>query len=308
MATYHGESWADVQIATIVAQDYEDWRLLIRDDGSTDRTLNILRRWRDRFPDKIAILDEHNPRNLGITGNFSALMSASSAPYVMFASWDDIWYRDKVSNALKAMRSLEAKYSANRPSLVHTDLRRVDANLHQVHPSELKHRGCVASRNRTVGRFCLENTVFGCALIVNRSLLELGTPIPSAAQSEDWWLALIAAAFGTIEFLPDVSLDWRRHGANDSDLSTSLIGSLRNLIAGPVAHRRTLYRNLAVNQEIVGAFLERFQDRLSESDRATVKAFLSLQHSGFWERRRAILKHRIFYTSWSRTAGLLLLA
>ena len=306
MTTYQGESWADVQIATIVAQDYDDWRLLIRDDGSTDRTRDIIRFWRDRFPNKIVILDEHNPQNLGVVGNFSALMTASSAPYVMLSSWDDVWYRDKVSNAVRAMRSLEARHGAECPLLIHTDLRMVDANLHELHPSALKHMGLVPSRNPTVGRFCLENTASG-PIIVNRALLQLGNPIPRAAKAEDWWLALVAAAFGVIEARPEVSMDYRRHGVNLSDVPLSLLASLRSVITHPLRHRRAFYAKLAVNQELIQAFLDSFDGRLSPRDRATVQAFLALPKLGFWARRRAILRHRIFYSSWARTAGLLLL-
>ena len=306
MTNYQGESWSDVQIATIVAQDYDNWRLLIRDDGSTDRTLDILRFWRDRFPDKIMILDEHNPQNLGLAGNVSALMTASSAPYVMFSSWDDVWYRDKVSNAVRAIRSLEAKYGAECPLLIHTDMRMVDANLHELYPSARKRFGVVPSRNLTVGRFCLENTASG-PIIVNRGLLQLGNPIPRAAKAEDWWLALVAAAFGVIEARPEVSMDYRRHGVNLSDVPLSLLASLRSVITHPLRHRRAFYAKLAVNQELIQAFLDSFDGRLSPRDRATVQAFLALPKLGFWARRRAILQHRIFYSSWARTAGLLLL-
>ena len=306
MTTYQGESWADVQIATIVAQDYDDWRLLIRDDGSTDRTRDIIRFWRDRFPNKIVILDEHNPQNLGVVGNFSALMTASSAPYVMLSSWDDVWYRDKVSNAVRAMRSLEARHGAECPLLIHTDMRMVDANLHELYPSARKRFGVVPSRNLTVGRFCLENTASG-PIIVNRALLQLGNPIPRAAKAEDWWLALVAAAFGVIEARPEVSMDYRRHGVNLSDVPLSLLASLRSVITHPLRHRRAFYAKLAVNQELIQAFLDSFDGRLSPRDRATVQAFLALPKLGFWARRRAILQHRIFYSSWARTAGLLLL-
>jgi len=309
MTNYQGESWSDVQIATIVAQDYDDWHLLIRDDGSTDRTLDILRSWRDRFPNKIAILDEHNPQNLGVVGNISALMTASSAPYAMFSSWDDVWYRDKVSNAVRAMRSLEARHGAECPLLIYTDLRMVDANLHELHPSTLKHLGHVPSRNRTVGHFCLENTAYGCTFIVNRALLQLGNPIPKAARVEDWWLALVAAAFGVIEARPEVSLDWRRHGVNVSNqlLPLPLLASLRSVITDPLRHRRAFYAKLEANQELIQAFLDSFDGRLSSRDRATLQAFLALPKLGFWARRRAILQHRIFYSSFTRTAGLLLL-
>lgn len=308
MATYQGESWVDVQIATIVAQDSDDWHLLIRDDGSTDRTREIIRWWRDRFPGKITILDEHNPQNLGLCGNFSALMGASSAPFAMFSSWDDVWYRDKISSALKAMRALEAKHGAEIPILFHTDLRMVDLNLHELQPRVLRYFGFVPSRRCVVSRFCLENTVLGCALVINRALLEMCNPIPGEVRSEDWWFALVAAGFGVIEASPEVSLDWRRHGVNDSALVLPLWKSILSAAKSPGIYRCTLLSKIEDNRKTIQAFLERFGDRLSERDRNAAVAFLSLSGLGFWGRRRALLKNRIFYSSWIRTLGLLLLA
>lgn len=307
MATYQGESWLDVQMSTIFAQDCDDWRLLIRDDGSTDHTRDIIRSWRDRHPGKITFIDEQNAQNLGVSGNFSALMSASSAPYIMFSSWDDVWYRDKVSNAVKAMKAFETKHGPERPLLVHTDVRVVDSNLHELYASGRKELGLMPPANPTVSRFCLENTAWGCTVIINRALLKLAFPIPISARCEDWWLALVAAAFGFIDARPEISIDWRRHGANNSAERASWLTLLGRALTNPIKHRRAFYTILESNRETLLLFLERFDSSLSSKDRSAVQAFLSLPTLGFLDRRRVILKHRIFFSSWARTIGLLLL-
>jgi glycosyltransferase involved in cell wall biosynthesis len=306
MATYNGETWLDVQLASIFAQDFADWHILVRDDASTDGTRSILRAWRDRFPMKITIMDEDDPKNLGVAGNFSALMAASAAPYVMLASWDDVWYPNKVSQALSAVSALEARRGTHTPLLVHTDLRMVDSNLRELHRSALKYRGMVPSRNPSIGRFCLENTAYGCTIIANRTLIEMAIPIPDAAACEDWWLALVATAFGEIVFRPEQTIDWRRHGANDSGVS-SFLSSIKSVVISPAEHRRSFYSKIQPNRRIVRAFRDSFEDRLSPQVRSALDAFLELPDLGFWARRVAILRHRIWYSSRTRMIGLLVM-
>ena len=61
MATYNGAQYLPVQLDSILNQDFEDWQLLISDDGSTDGTLNILADYQKRYPEKIRILEKEIP-------------------------------------------------------------------------------------------------------------------------------------------------------------------------------------------------------------------------------------------------------
>jgi glycosyltransferase involved in cell wall biosynthesis len=309
LGAYQAEGWCDVAISTIVAQDFKNWRLIIRDDGSTDSTISILRFWRNRFPSQIVILDEDQPQNLGITGNFSRLFAASNAPYVMIASWDDVWYPDKVSTALKGMNAAEQQWGKLCPVLVHTDWRIVDGNLHKISDSARKHFGLWPDRATSVGSLFLETQVWGCTAMANRSLIDLAGSIPREATVEDRWLVLVAQAFGKVVALPEVTLDWRLHRTNTSAtwLPSNFLEAFLSIFVNPGAYRREFASKVLKSQGIIRSFAERFAERLEPRDKASVDAFLSLQSMGFMERRLALLKHRIFYTSLLRNLGLLAL-
>ncbi len=102
------------------------------------------------------------------------------------------------------------------PHLVYSDLTVVDAELRLVHPSFLRHSRLRHGEGRPLRTLLGRSFVLGCASIVNRPLLEFALPLPATVASHNWWLALCAAAVGQVSFLPESTLDYRRHGKNTS--------------------------------------------------------------------------------------------
>src|SRR5262245_1468649 len=120
MATYNGATYVKEQIDSILAQDYPSIRLLISDDGSTDATPQILQEYAKKHPSIITLLPFDG--NKGVVGNFSRLLSYTTAYYVLFSDQDDVWNKDKVSKSYQRMKLLEVQHGKNVPLLVHTDL------------------------------------------------------------------------------------------------------------------------------------------------------------------------------------------
>ena len=68
MGTYNGEKYIKEQIASILTQDYTDWKLFIFDDGSKDNTEKVVNEYVKDYPDKISF--RKNKINFGAAGNF----------------------------------------------------------------------------------------------------------------------------------------------------------------------------------------------------------------------------------------------
>ena len=115
MATYNGEAFVEEQVRSIVNQTYTDWRLLIHDDGSTDKTLDILHRLAHK--DKRIVVIEDETSKLGVAKNFIHLVTKSSAPFCMFCDQDDIWLPNKVEKMLHAIQ----QYNQNIPQVLYTN-------------------------------------------------------------------------------------------------------------------------------------------------------------------------------------------
>ena len=82
LSTWNGARWLPALLESLQQQSFQDWQLLVRDDGSTDQTLRILLEWQDQFPEKVAGILADGV-NLGSTRSFSRLVEISTAPFLM---------------------------------------------------------------------------------------------------------------------------------------------------------------------------------------------------------------------------------
>ncbi len=220
LATYNGATFLSAQLDSLLAQTYTHFIIVARDDGSTDDTPQILARYRSDYPDKFHLVGD-GADNKGASASFSCLMEYAlehkealdlPAAYLMFCDQDDIWYPDKIERQMQAMLALEAD-GASVPVLVHSDLRVVAADGQMLAPSFVRYQGLELSRNSFEG-LVFSNLVTGCSALCNEALALQATPVAKHAIMHDWWLALVAAAFGKLVFLDMPLVDYRQHGAN----------------------------------------------------------------------------------------------
>lgn len=215
LATCNGEKFVREQVASIICQSFVDWRLLIRDDDSSDSTRALLQTLA-RTDARIQLVDDGLGR-LGAVGNFNRLLllaAEQGADYCFLADQDDVWTTHKVTRQLAAMKDAELAYGHDEPILVHSDLEVVDDALRTVHLSFLRYCRIRHEPEGALRTLLVQNFVTGATCLVNRRLLELATPIPAEAVMHDWWLALVASAIGQIAFLNDATVRYRQHSKN----------------------------------------------------------------------------------------------
>jgi rhamnosyltransferase len=216
LGTYNGADYIAEQIQSIQKQSVTEWVLLIRDDGSTDDTVAIIRQITSGDT-RIRIVDD-NAGNLGVVRNFGRLMTLArdeDAEVIFFADQDDVWRPDKMELQLTRLRQMEGTSASSPPILVHSDLSVVDRNLQRLCESFMAYQGIANERRQPLKTLLVQNFVTGCATVVNRPLLELALPVPEGVLMHDWWLALCAAAFGEIGFVEEPTVSYRQHGRNE---------------------------------------------------------------------------------------------
>lgn len=212
MATYNGEKYLADQLESLLGQTFQEFHLYIQDDCSTDNTWDIINAYAAQYPEHISCV--RNRRNSGSAKhNFLQMMLHHRDKYVMLCDQDDVWMPDKIEKTLAEMRRQEKKWGKETPLLVHTDLRVVDRNLRTIAPSFCHFVN--ANYDRNAFHYELpQNTITGCTAMYNLALAKLLVRQPDFCVMHDWWLALVASAFGHIGVLPESTVLYRQHERN----------------------------------------------------------------------------------------------
>jgi glycosyltransferase involved in cell wall biosynthesis len=292
LAVYNGARYLPALLDSIQAQTHSDWRLWVRDDGSSDDSVAIIRA-RAAADGRVAVLHSGGPPG-GATRAFAWLLDRlpGDAGYVMCADQDDVWLPYKVERTLRAMLDAEAGQT-RRPVLVHTDLAVVDERLEPIHRSFWEFSQ-LPPEPVTLRRYVVRNSVTGAALMVNRALVDLACPIPRDAMFHDWWLALVGAAFGRVVAVREPTILYRQHGKNAVGAYDRRI-TLRAVARSIATHRegtRWFREKLAETARQAAAFLDRYGPALSEADRVFLREFAALPEQPLLRRKRGLLRLR----------------
>ena len=270
LAVCNGERFLPALLDSLRKQTVSGFSVLFQDDGSGDRSPDILR-----------ALSEADPRfhsgacsgqKLGAMGNFFSLIRQSRADALLLCDQDDIWEPDKVSRLCSALAQAEQKWGADAPLLIHSDCRVIDENGQMIHESFFRHQGWDPGAV-TLPRLLVQNNVTGCTLIMNRALADLVSAHadPEKLFMHDWFIALTAAAFGHVIFLDQVLTQYRQHGGNAIGASTK--NQLRRGLDSLSRQERVRAR-LQLNYSHTRAFTEAYGDLLPESARRITESFL----------------------------------
>jgi glycosyltransferase involved in cell wall biosynthesis len=306
MATYNAARFLREQVQSLFEQSEQDWSLVIRDNASRDTTRQVLQELQSAHPDRIRVI--LGDTNLGARGNFAKLLELADAPYVMFSDSDDYWLPNKIKDSLALMKRLEAASRPGTPILVHTDLQVVGPELQNLCASYWKYQRLPVHDDTSLERLLVQNYVTGCTTMLNRPLVERARPIPEEAIMHDWWVALVASAFGRIGVLTSPTMLYRQHGQNDTgakrrDWRYYTTAALRT---GSGAQRDVLLTSLARTQRQASAFLKEYAAQLDHRQRALVNAFITLRDANPLARRMTLFRYGFFKGSLLSTLGLIL--
>ena len=281
LSTFNGERWLPELLRSLRSQSLP-FELIWRDDGSTDATKELIRgaKWLQLTEAQHSEAGE----NMGACASFGVLMESaldSEADIFFLADQDDVWAADKLGTIFSRFSSS----SIDKPLLIHHDLRVVNEGGNEIAPSLWRFMRLDAQQTE-MARFLTRNSVTGCATAVNRALLEMAAPVPAAALMHDWWLGLIASAFGQICVEEVCLVDYRQHASNTLGAKGFFHGlnPFTNWVAGWKRGNEE-YRALFPQARALRALLQSHPD-VAPRDLADVTAFVSIPDLPFLERCR----------------------
>ena len=210
MCTYNGEKFIKSQIESILNQSLPIDEIVICDDGSNDKTIEIIMQFQLEYPSKISF--HKNSVNLGSNKNFEKAISLCKGDYIFLSDQDDIWKKNKVEKIIQYFSKNEAAEAvfSNAELINDTDKKFTDNNLwnsigfieNQLSkPIDLYHHIKFKS-----------NTVTGATLCIKQEIKSLILPIPDIHKfHHDEWIAIIIASRRKLEYLTDQLIYYRIH-------------------------------------------------------------------------------------------------
>jgi len=297
MATYNGEKYLVEQIESIFAQTFDDFKLHINDDFSTDSTWDILLDYSKKYPDKV-IVSQNEKTSGGAQLNFMNMMLSRQDEYIMPCDQDDVWLPEKLADAYGAMLLAERKYGKDMPILVHTDTNVVNESLDTISPSLKKLINAPMSLNQK--QILMQNNVTGCTVLYNKALANLLLQRPSYFVMHDWWLAILANYFGETIYLDKSSVLYRQHHTNT--LGAKVVGTIEHIIDRLLSCKK-IKDAFFCSYIQADSFLKAHYDKLNDEQRTIISAYASLREINKISRIVVMKKNNLFRQGFLRTVS-----
>jgi len=249
LSTFNGEKFLPDLLDSLLRQTHPDWLLSVRDDGSSDGTLEILKTYRPSFP----AMRVSEGRNIGVVDSFFTLLREGdpSCDFFAFCDQDDVWKPDKLADAVRQLGKTDPRV----PALGCSRVEYVDQGLNPLGLSRLP-------RKPGFGNALVENISGGCTFTMNAAAREIIlSSLPEKAIMHDWWCYLVVSGFGTIFYDPTPQVLYRQHGNN------SIGGTSNRLLHFAQRTRRFLddsdrmYRVTDQAREFVSCFGDRLDPK-----------------------------------------------
>ena len=203
IATYNGEKYLKEQLDSLYSQTVIPDEIIICDDCSNDRTIDIL----EEYHQKKGLIYYTNDSNLGVNKNFEKAIRLCSSDYVVICDQDDIWFPQKIEILLKKMMEVEN----GEPCVVSSQSESLNKNICPKPCSVKKDSVGVSATLLYAGN------VQGCTLMLNKKLIDMLKPFPESYKEVmmyDCYISFVAATCGIKYNLGQVLMFYRHHESN----------------------------------------------------------------------------------------------
>lgn len=280
LSTFNGEKYLSQQLDSLLNQNYSNVDILIRDDGSKDETCSILAEYERNHSNITVVYGE----NIGVLKSYFELVKNANGDLYALCDQDDIWLPSKLSRAVSRIQTCSIPPSG----LYCSALQFVDNNLQPIGLTKPPMHRCLENA-------VMENIATGCTVVFGENLRSLFLQAePEKMHMHDWWLYLLAAAFGEVVFDPESSVLYRRH---DETVTGLQLKSSRTVFArikgfwGFFAGKRQLY---GLKQAV--QFGKTYSTQLNREQRKLFTRLTRLyEYNGVWDRIRFASRRTVLF-------------
>lgn len=267
MSTYNGEKYLNAQLESLLEQEGVETHLLVRDDGSHDTTLDILKAWKEKYPAWIDIIEGDN---VGFALSFTHLLQVAAAQYpevgyFAFCDQDDVWLPEKIQKAVEKLE-IEAK---DIPVAYCSNTCLVDSNLRFMRMGWKK-----GEAHLTKERALIQSFATGCTMVFNRRAVDVYVShLPEVIKVHDFLMYQLCMFLGKVIYDENSYILYRQHGNNQIGKPGFLKRWQRRWTSGNYKKHTLELQNYR--------FLKAYKDLLSVDDIGLISQIAFYQRSLF---------------------------
>lgn len=240
MATYNGAKYIREQLDSLAAQTYLPCELVVTDDGSTDRTLEIVDEFATSAPFPVKIFE--NSVNLGYADNFMYAASLCVGTLISFCDQDDIWEPRKLHCVVKMFLYSEAMMVSHNAKLINGAGANIP-NRYIFRHKKTKFKTEKAYWGVYLGfTITFRNKIF--SFFRPSAILKPGSDFKIA---HDQFIYFLCCILGDVGVINSFLVNYRRHGANFSG-SAEVEPSIGKLQSLSIAYNELRRRCLMINK------------------------------------------------------------
>lgn len=255
LSTYNGEKYIKEQIDSILSQTYPNIKIIVRDDGSKDETISILKQY-----EKNHQIELHLGENKGFIDSFIELLNMEEADYYSFADQDDIWKKEKIQRAIEQLELQDF----NKPQLYCSNYEICDENGNFV----AKHK---SAKNISFANSLVECIAPGMTMVINHKARQLLlAKNMHLCYYHDWWMYLVCISMGNVIYDEFESVLYRRH-------KETVTNRENNLIKFQIWRLKQIFLNdyFKKTKQQIKSFYQEYKTELSEDNRKIILRFIS---------------------------------
>ena len=212
VASYNYQDYIKETLDSILAQTYTNYEIIVVDDGSTDDSLKVIKKYTKKYP-KIQCHRHHGGKNRGLPETIKLALSKATGEYVAFCESDDRWLPNYLEEKVKLINNYaDPKIIINDVKIFGNKERCV---VVQNMLDERKRKYIQTKLKFSVTEFREKNWIvtFSCCMVKTDELKKCNiTDVPRKANL-DWWLWRQLCCNNTVFYINKQLTEWRIHNS-----------------------------------------------------------------------------------------------
>lgn len=223
LSTYNGKKYLRCQLDSLINQSLlGNISILIRDDGSTDNTLDILKQYEMKY----SFIKVTKGKNIGAKKSFFKLIQeAGEFDYYAFCDQDDYWFSDKLEKAISVL----SNYNDREPLLYFSALKCVDSNLKIIEKNKTKKETAY-----NFGQIMIKNNANGCTMVFNNKTMDAlkfgfkkTINIELLPFHDHWTYLVVLSLGGKVIYDNEARILYRQHNCNEVGMDLGIVHKLK---------------------------------------------------------------------------------